>query len=60
MNSIVFVMVVMTANGFWTPTLEFNTRDQCIVAGDKIKNHIEKFISVSSRNFAYMCVQINK
>ena len=60
MNSIVFVMVVMTANGYWAPTLEFNTRDKCVVAGDNIKNHIEKFISASSRNFEYMCVQITK
>ena len=60
MNSIVFVMVVMSANSYWSPTLQFDTRDKCIAAGDKIKKDIEKRQSVFSRNFEYMCVQIAK
>lgn len=60
MNSMVFVMVVMTANGFWTPTLEFTTRDKCVVAGDNIKKDIDKRQNFFSKNFEYQCVQITK
>ncbi len=60
MNSIVFVMVVMSANSYWTPTLEFDTHGKCVDAGDTIKKNIEKTNSVFSRNFEYRCIQIKK
>lgn len=60
MNSMVFVMVVMSANSYWSPTLEFTTRDKCVVAGDNIKKDIEKRQNFFSKNFEYQCVQITK
>ena len=29
MNTVVFVLMVMTAPGYWTPTIEFATQDKC-------------------------------
>ena len=60
MNTVVFVLVVISSNGHWfnpvVPTLEFKTREKCEIAIKTFKEEAKE----NSGDIRMRCVRIEK